>query len=208
MQREVSRAGVCQHLDPAVRDMLSKRHSSILLLGEGGSGKSTFLWQLGKSLTEGHRDLLSTPLYLARSPFPVVVPVFLDLRKYSVSDIGSQDGLLRRTLLKVGLSVGEIEALRTQDPREPRVRLVLLADGMDELRGNVASIQDFVGAISGGVPWHPHLLTVLATCRLGKLENQATALSVDTKLVFLLPLSQNQVRRCVVALVSLLVCRM
>ena len=100
---------------------------------------------------------------------------------------------------KCGLLPAVIQALRTQDPAKPMVRLVVLADGFDELQGEPSSVRDFVSLICGGTSWAPELLAVIVTSR----ENRLGSRSVENDIfrvhqrAVLLPFSTSRVSGCV-----------
>jgi hypothetical protein len=154
-----------------VRAYLASGGQTLALLGEPGSGKSTFVWKLGQQLCAGSPlSSLDTPVTrLPPLTTPFLLPVYIELKHYKVVDLG---GLLDRTLAKCGLLPAVIQALRTQDPAHPMVRLVVLADGVDELQGDPSSVRDFVGLICDGTPWAPELLAVIVTSRENRLGSR------------------------------------
>ncbi len=115
---------------------------------------------------------------------------------HKASELG---GLLDRALAGAGLSTSVIAALRSQDPVHPLVRLVVLADGFDELQGDLTCVVDFVGTICGGAPWPAPLLKVIVTSRenrLGDRGSESTAFGEPGtyKRLLMLPFSRTRVR--------------
>ncbi len=180
-----------------VHTFLASGDQTLALLGEPGSGKSTFVWKLGQQLCAGSPlSSLDTPV--SRVPAmtsPVLLPVYIELKQHNVGELG---GLLDRTLAKCGLLPATIQTLRNQDPANPVVRLVVLADGFDELQGDPSSVRDFVGLICDSTldsRWSPELLAALVTSR----ENRLGSRSVEDDIFdahqrsSLLPFSQRRV---------------
>ncbi len=193
-----STVDVSRLLSDTARDFLASEQQTLVLLGDAGSGKSTFMWQLvGGLLGAGSDELLDTPTSrFEQSVFPLVPPVYIELKLHKASELG---GLLDRTLTGAGLSTSVIAALRSQDPLHPLVRLVVLADGFDELRGDLTCVRDFVGTICGGVPWPAPLLKVIVTSRenrLGDHGSESTAFggAGSYKRLLMLPFSRARVR--------------
>jgi hypothetical protein len=176
------------------RAFLDSRGRTLALLGEPGSGKSMFVWRLGQQLYE------ASPLRVVDTPVsrldaittPFLLPVYIELKHNKVSELG---GLLDRTLTKCGLSEPVIQALRTQDPAHPMVRLVVLADGFDELQGDPSSVRDFVGLMCGGPPWAPELLAVIVTSRENRLGSRGIENDIfcEHQRAVLLPFSTSRV---------------
>jgi hypothetical protein len=143
-----------------------------------------------------HGSLLERPLSRAGSDvFPICVPLYVELKFYQASKL---HGLLQRCLGAAGVGPAGIDALRSQDPLRPLVRLLVLADGFDELRGEPSAVRDFVGTICGGEPWAASILTVIVTSRENRLgDRRVEALSFGspgpyTRLV-MLPFSRSLV---------------
>ncbi len=193
-----STADVSRLLSDAARDFLASEQQTLVLLGDAGSGKSTFMWQLAGGLLGACSDeLLDTPTSrFEQSVFPVVVPVYVELKLHKASELG---GLLDRALAWAGLSTPVTAALKSQDPLHPLVRLVVLADGFDELQGDLGRVRDFVGTICGGTPWSAPLLKVIITSRenrLGDRGSESTTFGgagAYTRLL-MLPFSRARVR--------------
>jgi hypothetical protein len=188
-------ADITAPLAVVAQDFFTSGVQTLALLGEPGSGKSTFVGKLGRQL------LAHSPVALLDSPvsrvptmaWPVLLPVYIELKHYNVAELG---GLLVRALVECGLLPSTIQALRTQDPAHPMVRLVVLADGVDELQGEPASMKDFVGSICGAEPqWHPALLVVIATSRQNRLGSRAVENVIfgDHQRALLLPFSKLRV---------------
>jgi hypothetical protein len=153
-----------------VQTFLASGQQTLALLGEPGSGKSTFAWRLGQQLCAGSPlSSLDTPVSrLPAMTRPVLLPVCIELKYYKVNELV---GLMDRYLTKCGLWPPTIHALRTQHPANPMVRVVVLADGFDELQGDPSSVRDFVELICGG-SWAPELLAVVVTSRENRLGSR------------------------------------
>jgi hypothetical protein len=189
---------VSRLLSDAARDFLASEQQTLVLLGDAGSGKSTFMWQLaGRLLGACGSQLLDTPTSLCeQTVFPVVVPVYIELKLHKASELG---GLLGRALAGAGLSTSVIAALRSQDPLHPLVRLVVLADGFDELQGDPTCVRDFMGTICGGALWPAPLLKVIVTSRENRLGDRGSELAAfggpgAYKRLLMLPFSKTRVR--------------
>lgn len=131
------------HLHAAFTDFLGGAVDTLLVLGDPGSGKSTFVWEEGHRLTllNGVEDLVQTPVSLwsdtsshqRRDPAQAApqslpwMPLFIPLKEHSASSLS---GLLPRALAQCGLDAGTVAAMRAS----PQVRLLVLCDGFDELR--------------------------------------------------------------------------
>ena len=177
---------------------LACRRQLLVLLGEAGSGKSTFMLQLGTRLLAAMPPgFLDVPVScMAPSVKPLYLPVYVELKRCKVEDLA---GLLDRTLLSAGLSREAVQALRGQDSDSdaPLVRVVLLADGFDELQGDASVVKDFVGTACGG--WHPALLAVIVTSRESRVGDRTTEHAVfggQHDRALLLPFTKDRVRAC------------
>jgi hypothetical protein len=181
-----------------VRAFLASGDQTLALLGEPGSGKSTFVWKLGQQLCEASPlSSLDSPVSrLSAVTAPVLLPLYIELKHYKVGELG---GLLDRYLAKCDLSPAAIHALRTQDPANPMVRLVVLADGFDELQGDPSSVRDFVTLVCGGAQWAPELLAVIVTSRENRLGSRALENDMfrGHQRAVLLPFSTSRVSSCV-----------
>jgi hypothetical protein len=94
-----------------------RRHPRLLIVGPGGSGKSTALRRMAFDLASG---LLDTPVPGASWTSETPVPVLLRLSRY--------DGdLLGKVAASLSTSIGAVEASLAQE------RIVLFLDGFDEL---------------------------------------------------------------------------
>jgi hypothetical protein len=125
-----------------------------------------------------------------------MLPVYIELKLHKASELG---GLLDRALAGAGLSTSVIAALRSQDPLHPLVRLVILADGFDELQGDLTCVRDFVGTICGGAPWPAPLLKVIVTSRESRLGGRGSESTTFVgqgayKRLLMLPFSRDRVR--------------
>jgi hypothetical protein len=193
-----SSVDVSQLLSGAARGFLSSGTQMLLLLGDAGSGKSTFMWQLVVDLLGAcGGQLLDTPTSrCGQDVFPLLVPVYIELKLHKASDLG---GLVEHALGSAGLAPSVVAALRSQDPLHPFVRLVVLADGFDELQGDLGSVADFVGTICGGTRWPAALLRFIVTSRENRLGDRGSEAAVFgepgayTRLL-MLPFSRSRVR--------------
>jgi hypothetical protein len=172
----------------------------LVLLGEAGSGKSTFMWKLCTRLLAGSPPgFLDVPVSRMASPVkPLYLPVYVELKRYKADGLA---GLLHNALLSAGLSREAVQALRGQDTRAPLVRVVLLADGFDELQGDMSVFEDFVGTACGG--WDPSLLAVIVTSResrVGDRTREHTLFGGRHNRALLLPFTKDRVRACTVML--------
>ena len=167
-----------------------------VLVGDPGSGKSTFLWHFGQQLLAGGRldDILDTPVPHVPDPCPVVaIPLYIELKRHSVDSVW---GLLDRCLREAGLSAAAIEALKGQDPSCPLVRVVALVDGLDELKGDLGSVRDVVSEMCGGVVWPPSLLAMVVTSRescIGDRGREVELFGEEYTRALLLPFTKQRV---------------
>jgi hypothetical protein len=178
-------------------ELLADGGQTLVLLGDAGSGKSTFAWQLAARLLDVNLcDLLARPLPNTTSAaFPICVPLYVELKFYQTTEL---HGLLQRCLVAAGVGQAAIDALRSQDPSHPLVRLLVLADGFDELRGDPSVVRDFVGTICGGELWAASILTVIVTSRENRLgDRRVEALTFGSagpfKRMVMLPFSRSRV---------------
>jgi hypothetical protein len=193
-----STVDVSRPLSDVAREFLASEQQTIVLLGDAGSGKSTFIWHLVDGLLGScSGQLLDTPTSLCeQNVFPVVAPLYIELKLHKVPELC---GLLDRALAGAGLTPSVIAALRSQDPLHPLVRLVVLADGFDELQGDLGSVVDFAGMICGGTPWPASLLRVVVTSRESRLGDRGSEAATfgapgTYKRLLMLPFSRARVR--------------
>jgi hypothetical protein len=166
-----------QSLLCAVESLIqSSEQQSLHIAGDAGSGKSLFIRRVLQSLLEsqhaagtpklGLRAALECPVaMLPGDTFPLLLPVVIELKKYSVSELrGRLPSFLVESL---GLSREVVDAVRTQSADQPKVRLVVLCDGVDELQGDMTELGDFTATLCGGPgsAWAPSILKVIATSR-------------------------------------------
>ncbi|BBO59961.1 NACHT domain-containing protein [Mycoavidus sp. B2-EB] len=104
-------------LKSKVQDFLNSDKKVLLLLGEAGSGKSTFNRDLAVSLWEVYTQASA----VKNSP----IPVFIQL---SSSELKSKPNLVERFFEIQGFSKEQIKELQTKH------RFVLILDGFDEIR--------------------------------------------------------------------------
>ncbi|BBE09773.1 NB-ARC domain protein [Mycoavidus cysteinexigens] len=96
-----------------VREFLSSNKKVLLLLGEAGSGKSTFNRHVTRLLWDEYHQSSTTP-----------IPIFIELAEHKLS---SED-LIESYLLKQDFSPESINELRKEK------RLVFILDGFDEIQ--------------------------------------------------------------------------
>jgi hypothetical protein len=195
-------------LDPAavVDSFLASDLQTMVVTGEPGAGKSTFLWSVGaRVLREGGVDqLLGLPL--SRAPTPMTggtgllpwIPVFMDVSGLTRSELF---GALPTLLESCAIPKDAVHVLTRRLDAQCPVRLLLLCDGLDELAADAAStsgegsLADFVTILCGvadvgGKPL-PCAVKVIATCR--GVSGVAGGIDWQKQLV-LLPLLKPQVR--------------
>jgi hypothetical protein len=162
-----------------VSAFLESDHRQLMVVyGEAGVGKSTFLWSLGKLIRANDHGI---GVGVRR------VPVYVELKGFSAETLA---GGLLRALKKAGVAN---EAIKLNcEELHTRVQVVLLCDGLDELQGGVAGMTDIVTLLCGGSRWEPSVLKVLVTCR-GNMGDDEAMFGQHSRLVFL-PFSSDQVR--------------
>lgn len=169
-------------------------HESVMLLmGEPGCGKSSFLLEFGRYQVQVLRSWLSTQLTRLVSRVVPWIPVFVALRDVRASDFkGLLLTLLRRLPAPVDTVLSSSEDLG--------VIILVLLDGLDEVQ--CGCLEDPITAICEGIPIGR--LRIIATCREGKYRSQVTdnvVLSVLNRWE-LLPFDTQQVLGIAFATVS------
>ncbi len=120
---------------------LSSDVRSLLLLGEAGCGKSLFMLWAAQQWLGLWSGLLDTPLSRLSSPELPWLPLLVELKSYQPLEL-------------VGLVAKLVPNLRQivwcPASRQPRVRLLVLCDGLDELRGTPRELpSDFGSTLLG-----------------------------------------------------------
>lgn len=141
------------------------------LVAEAGCGKSSVLHRLGQGLVDALGTFLKTPLVYVQEIEGEIwtpwIPVLVELKRYSARDL---HGLLPRLLTgSCGLPAESVHAMRDPRPGQPRVRLLLLCDGMDELRFD-APVEDLVTTLCGP-GWTPSHVKIIATYRASAFQD-------------------------------------
>ena len=83
----------------------------LVVVGEGGTGKTTFLLRLGARLAAACRDFLAQPA-ANHAPAPWV-PVVLELRRYTVASLHGALG--RHLVVACGVPLAVVDALQRGD---------------------------------------------------------------------------------------------
>ncbi len=137
----------------------------LTLVADAGFGKSSALLQLGARLMAALQAYLDTPQAYAQRDEDTIttpwIPVLVELKRYSVSDLV---GLLPRLLtVECGLPREVVDGMRSPQPGQLRVRILLLCDGVDELPG-IETVSDLAATLCGP-GWSPQVIKVITTCR-------------------------------------------
>ncbi len=139
-------------------------HGSVMLLmGEPGCGKSSFLLEFGRYQVQSLRSWLSTRLTRLVSRVVPWIPVFVALRDVRASDF---KGLLLKLLRRLPAPVDTV----LSSTEDLGVNILLLLDGLDEVQSGC--LEDPISAICEGVPIGR--LRIIATCREGKHRSLVT----------------------------------
>jgi hypothetical protein len=170
----------------------------LVLLGDAGIGKTTCIGQLIRRLfPTDYQFILRQPRSCAPATvFPILVPVHIELKRYKPSGLR---GLLEKVLVDSRMPAAAVDLLRAQDPLLPVVRLVVFADGFDELQGDASDVRGFVNTICGGVLWPPHVLSVVVASRENRFDHRVHEAALFdcrggyTRLL-MLPFSKQRVR--------------
>ncbi len=124
----------------------------MLLLGEPGCGKSTVLFRVAQRALKDWHEILSTPISRLRFNDLPWLPLFVELKQCKPENL---EGMLPR-LLKEQYHYSDdvvthvISALSHASASKPRLRILLMCDGLDELQGACADIGgDFLTTIVG-----------------------------------------------------------
>ena len=143
----------------------------LLVLGDPGAGKTTFLWKSAEMCYHNAVGWAGTEMPGPLDPEMLAwCPVVIDLKSYSVSEV---TGLLLTRLREYGIRDPERWSL----PVAVRTtlltpRLLVLCDGFDELRSDASgssfssqNVRPFVAQLSGGAAWDASVLKVIVTSR-------------------------------------------
>jgi hypothetical protein len=190
---------------------LGSADPTLVVLGDAGSGKSLFCNRVLQHLLPSPSNAtqwgtLDTPLALLRGPpqgpsrsTPCTpwLPLHIELKQHGVRGLR---GLVARLLAGCGWPAA---ALPVPPLACPRVRLLVLCDGYDELQrehGDPGAVHGFVTALCAGVvgeDWDPGQLKVVVTTRESALGDR-----VEENMVFgrhqrmvLLPFDTGRVSR-------------
>ena len=195
--------GDCSNLFAFADRLLDSRDQLLVIFGDPGAGKSTFLWKLAqrcctavKVKYDGSSESDSLPWW----------PVMIDMKLYTQTSL---KGLFVQ-LLKSSYDVSDqqLATWASQDSEsrarhsDPALfpRFLLLCDGLDELRDDgsspLKSLRDFVAILCDGTAWSARSLKVVVTCRESFCTDRGheEALFGRHQRCVILPLSDGKVR--------------
>ena len=196
------------------REFLDGPSTTLGVFGEPGSGKTMLVWLFSRALVRKLDKHLATPVkrtldgagHHAALPW---LPIVLDLKKHSACGLatdsprGLQGALEAHLVMDCRMSAEAVAYLKSGPGADasvrPRVRLLVLCDGLDELQGPSAAvlkIGSLLSAICGDEAWTGCDVKMVVTCR----ESHVTAV-VEREILLvhdrrvILPFSTPQVER-------------
>ena len=167
----------------AAREFLDGPSATFGVFGEPGSGKTMLVWLLSRTLVHNLDKHVATPVkhtldgagHHAALPW---LPIVLDLKKHSACGLttdsprGLQGALEAHLVMDCKMTAEAVAYLQSGPAADasvrPRVRLLVLCDGLDELQGPsaaVSKIGSLLSAICGGKAWTGCDVKMVVTCR-------------------------------------------